>query len=75
MYQRIWRRNVRQPCFMITWTFVGLWFMHSRWRNVIEEREAEKEKSLDPKIRLVVAVLGVRLEFRKGPSSRRVTIS
>ena len=47
--------------------------MHRRWRSVDEEREVEKERSLDPHIRMVLALVRVRLEFRKDPSSRRGT--
>ena len=47
--------------------------MHRRWRRVDEEREVEKERSLDPHIRMVLALVRVRLEFRKDPSSRRGT--
>ena len=73
MYRRIWRRNFGKTCFMIMWTFVGLWFMHTKWRKIVGEREGEKLKSLNPYIRLVLAVVGVRLEFRAGPSSIRGT--
>ena len=62
-----------QPCCMITWILVGGWFMHSRWRRVVGEREAEKARSLDPQITLVLALVGVLLDFSTVLSSRRGT--
>ena len=47
--------------------------MHSKWRRVIGEREAEKARSLGTRIKLVLAMVGVRLESTTGPSSRRGT--
>ena len=73
MYWMIWRRNVGKPCWMITWTFLGLFYIHNRWRRVIRRIEAEKARSLGPRIRIVLALVGVRLESSTDPSSRRGT--
>ena len=47
--------------------------MHNRWRRVFGGREAKKAISLDPWIRLVLALVGVLLESNTGPSSIRGT--
>ena len=73
VYRRIWRRNVENPCFMITLTFLGWWYIHSRWRWVFRGREAMKARSLCRRIRLVLALVWVHLESKIGPSSRRGT--
>lgn len=72
VYRRIWRRNVENPCFMITLTFLGWWYIHSRWRWVFRGREAMKARSLCRRIRLVLALVWVHLESRIGQRSKRV---
>ena len=47
--------------------------MHNRLRRVVGEREAERARKLSPQISLVQALVGVFLELRRGPSSRRGT--
>ena len=47
--------------------------MYSRCRSVVEGRQAKKSRSLGPWIKLVLALVGVRLESREGHSSIRVT--
>ena len=48
--------------------------MHSRWRRVVRRRDAEKVRNIGPRIRLVLTQVGVHLESRTGPSSRREMI-
>ena len=47
--------------------------MHIRWRRVVVGSETEKARSIGPRIRLVVELVGVCLESRTGQSLRRVT--
>ena len=67
------RRNVRNSCCMITWTLLGLWYMHSSLRRVVRERETERVRNLGPQISLVQAMVIIHLEFGICPSSRRAT--
>ena len=63
VYRSIWRRNVGKPCSMITQTFLGGWYMHSRWMRVVREIQIEKERTLGLRIRLVLVLVGVRLDL------------
>lgn len=47
---------------------------HKMWRRVIGGREVEKARSLGHRIRLVLALVGVRSESRTGRSSIREII-